>query len=228
MIDEIGEGPDVSDLVVQTRLRPSLQPVLLTGDPRLAAIWLEAAAPDGPQPPVMRAAARLVAAVRDGDQALCAEPEEGWSALRVERAYWCGRWDEITGETARGSQDDLKARMGRFYLADALARTGRTREAAALFEALERDPAARTMQPFASILGLERFGTLSEAAGERGLALECYESLFRVWNGLDIPLEEMIRVERSLVRLRAVERARDREPAPPGGRHLESRKGTTS
>ena len=182
-------------------VRPTFYPPLLTGSAELARAWLSGIGGIGESSPAMRRAVELVTAVRDGDRELCARPAAAAAPFDLEVDYFCGRWRELLAAAQARTLRGQTGRAIRFLVADARMHLGDADGAMADFEAVERDPATRALQPFTSLLALSRVGRLAETRGDAERARRVYGELLAAWNGLDTPIEDHLDLQRRAARL---------------------------
>jgi hypothetical protein len=179
----------IPDQLIHQVLRPAIHPVLLTGSADLARAWLGALSEDERLRPELAEAVAIATAVRDGERGtICAEDAPRFDTLELEQLYLCERWDAIVERSRSSLGRGLAGRTSRFLFADAQLQLGMVDQARQGFAAVERDPSSRALEPFTSLLALERLGRLDEQAGEPAAARRRYEELLHAWNGLDTPL----------------------------------------
>jgi len=122
-------------------------------------------------------------------------------ALVLERLYLCERWGELVQHSRSQLGRGLAGRTSRFLFADAQLHLGMVDQAQLGFTTVESDPSARALEPFTSLLALERLGRLAERAGDLDAARRTYEELLDAWNGLDTPMPLQVEVTERLERL---------------------------
>lgn len=193
MAEKIGPRDEKMDVRDARLFRDSVQPILITREPVLARQWEEEAANIKAEDPLLEEARAIVGAIANGSVSSLCDLEQDW-AMKLERDYLCERYDDILREHLVTPQNAPARSNIAFMVAEALA--GRTRydEALRLFEVIEQDPAFRVNHPLASIMALERAGTIHASRGERGKAKECYKRFLENWESLDVPIADYFRV----------------------------------
>jgi hypothetical protein len=144
-----------------------------------------------------------VAAVLEEDKSICDVQPDRRDPLLFERLYWCGEYEQIVAEDKKLALKGYAERAGRFLVADALLKIGKSFEAKQEFILLEADPLMRSAYPVASILAMERLGRICMEEKDIDSAVERYEQFLTIWSGLDIPLSDHLSAKRRLAKLNA-------------------------
>lgn len=174
-------------------LRDALQPILITREPVLARQWEEATGIIGAKDSLLGEATAIVGAIANGSVSSLCEIDQDWM-MKLERDYLCERYDDILREHLVTPHNAPSKSSIAFMVAEALAGSSRYDEALLLFEVIEKDPAFRVNHPLASIMAVERAGTIYAHRGERTRAQERYKEFLSTWESLDIPIADYFRV----------------------------------
>jgi serine/threonine protein kinase len=171
----------------ESALRSMLLPIIIMNSAVSATAWIESERSDAPYGHPIHAANTLVQAVAEQDMDICAHPDR-IHPFELETKYYCRDYLGLL-DVASKNRKLVKGNRGRataFLLADSLLQTGRIAEAEQLFTLIDGDLLTRAEFPIASILAVERLGTIAEARRDKRIVTSRYRKFLDIWPTLDI------------------------------------------
>ncbi len=179
-------------------IRPAVQPVLLAGSQVLAEVWLNAIDDVGIREEAITAARKLVEALAKGNRDICIHGVVPGSTFEVEQLFYCEDWERLAGTRRSGNEKGQKGLVSRYYVAQALLKTGCHDDAMQEFTRLESDPMARALLPLSALYAVERISHIEREHGNKKRGCERLVEFLSLWDGLDVPLENYMEARDSL------------------------------